>query len=129
VTASAQRYILVVDDEAQIIRSINRELSDWAEGQNLTVTGTVIGPLALEFIEEHEGEVPLVIADIRMPGMSGGDMALEIKRRYPNIKIIVLTAYNDRSEIDKARTAGIHAFMTKPWDRTELIRAIESALN
>ena len=123
------RYILIVDDETPIIRSLTRELDEWAKANGYSVSGTVIGQLALDFIAEHRGEVDLVIADIRMPGMSGGDMALEIKDRYPDIKIIVLTAYNDTKEIEKARKACISSFMTKPWDTGHLIREIEQALN
>ncbi|MFP4484475.1 MAG: response regulator [Spirochaetota bacterium] len=123
------RYILIVDDETPIIRSLTRELDGWARSNGYSVSGTVIGRLALDFIEEHRNEVDLVIADIRMPGMSGGDMALEIKKRYPDIKIIVLTAYNDTKEIRKAHQAGISSFMTKPWDTEHLIHEIEQALS
>jgi len=117
-----------VDDETPIIRSLTREISPWAEANGYSVSGTVIGRTALEFIEEHRDAVDLVIADIRMPGMSGGDMALEIRKLYPDIKIIVLTAYNDTKEIRKAEQAGISSFMTKPWDSHKLLHEIEQAL-
>ncbi len=124
-----KRYILVVDDETNIIKSLMRELGDWANTEGLTVTGAVIGEEALDFIEEHRNEVELVIADIRMPGMSGGDMALRIKKRYPDIRIIVLTGFNDRNEIKKAEKAGICSFMTKPWEMDHLIGEIEKAMS
>ncbi len=125
---SEKRYILVVDDEIHIIKSLMRELADWSESVGLSVTGAVIGVEALDVIEEHREKIKVIIADIRMPGMSGGDMALEIRRRYPDIPIIVLTGYNDRKEIKKAKRAGIEAFLTKPWDGDELIREIEKVV-
>ncbi len=123
-----RNYILVVDDEISIIKSLMRELSDWAATVGLCVTGAVIGEEALDIIEEYQERIKVVIADIRMPGMSGGEMAQEIKKRNPNLQIIVLTGYNDKKEIKKAKKAGISSFMKKPWERDELIQKIKKAL-
>lgn len=125
---SEKRYILVVDDEVQVIRGIIRELSGWAKQNNIRVTGAVIGREALEFIENHENEIELVIADMRMPGMTGGDMLLTIQDRYPDVATILLTAYTDREELAKAVKAGIYAYIPKPWETEELIEEIENAI-
>ena len=118
-------YILVVDDEPRIIQSLVRELSPWAQSQGYSITGVLIGRQALEFVEEHQNEVALVIADIRMPGMSGGDMARELRKRRPNIPIVVLSAYNDVGELNKAE---IDSFVRKPWETDHLIGELERAL-
>mgnify|MGYP006289329135 CR=1 FL=1 len=125
VSQQRKRYILIVDDEPRIIHSLVRELSEWAASKGLTVTGSVLGKLALEFLEEHGNEVEVVIADIRMPGMSGGDMAQSIRELYPHIKVIVLSAYNDKEELDKAR---VESVISKPWEKQELIEEIEGAI-
>jgi DNA-binding NtrC family response regulator len=123
-----KRYILIVDDEVNIIRSLVRELTDWARGKNIQISAAVIGKEALQFLQDHRDQVELVIADMRMPGMSGGDMLLEIKEQFPEIMTILLTAYNDRAEIAKAVKADIFSFIPKPWDADHLIDEIEKAL-
>ena len=124
-SASKNRYILIVDDEPRIVRSLIRELSGWAEDEGYTMEGAVIGIQALEFIRNHVGEVELVISDIRMPGMSGGRMAREIIEQHPDVRVIVLTAYEDTEEINKDE---VDSFITKPWDTESLIREIERVL-
>lgn len=123
-----KQYILIVDDETKIIRSLILELSPWAKTKGISITGAVIAQEALHFIENHKDQVKLVVADIRMPGMWGGDMITKIKQRYPHIKIIVLTGYDDGKEIMKAGKAGIISVIYKPWDKDHLVNEIEKAL-
>lgn len=123
--AEKDRYIVIVDDEPRIVRSLTRELSAWAKERELTITGMLLGSQAVEFIGDHRDAVEIVIADMRMPGMSGGDMVREIKRLRPFIKVIVLTAYDEIKGIERA---GIDSFMTKPWDSNQLIRELERLL-
>jgi serine phosphatase RsbU (regulator of sigma subunit) len=65
---------------------------------------------------------------MRMPGMQGGEMLLEIKRNYPDIVSILLTAYTDREELAKAVKAGIFSFIPKPWEPEQLIEEVEKAI-
>ncbi len=123
-----KQYILVVDDETQIVRSLILELSPWAKTKGISITGAVIAQEALHFIENHKDQVKLVIADIRMPGMWGGEMITKIKQRDPHIKVIILTGYDDGKEIMKAREAGIISVIYKPWDKDHLLNEMEKAL-
>jgi phosphoserine phosphatase RsbU/P len=119
--------ILFVDDEASILNAIRRELRDWAQahGSELLFAG---GPEeALETIEAHK-EIVLVVSDLRMPVMTGADLLLKVRSRWPKIMSILLTGFSETDEIMKAIKAGVFSFILKPWDPGYLRAEIEKAL-
>jgi response regulator NasT len=69
----------------------------------------------------------LAILDIRMPGIDGLSAAREITAEQ-SAAVLILTAYSQRNLIEEARDAGVLAYLIKPFQRSELIPAIEVAL-
>ena len=91
--------VLIADDE-QIMREGLRLTIDW-ESYGFSVIGAVSnGEKALRLCEEETPD--LVITDIRMPVMDGLDLTRELISRYPKIKIIILSAYDDFKYAQKA---------------------------
>lgn len=120
--------ILLVDDEPAVHRSIRREIFYWLAERNLSLVTAETGEQALEILAESHDSIELVVSDLRMPGMSGSDLLLEIHERYPEIALILLTAYADVNEIRKAVSAAIQSLILKPWETGHLITEMEKAL-
>ncbi|HMG40783.1 MAG TPA: response regulator [Acidimicrobiales bacterium] len=114
--------VVIAEDEA-IIRL---DLKETLEEEGYEVVGeTGRGDEAVRLVREHEPE--LAILDIMMPGMDGLQAAREIAgdRRAA---VLILTAFSQRDLIEQARDAGALAYLVKPFERNELIPAVEVAL-
>ena len=114
--------VVIAEDEA-IIRL---DLKEILEEEGYEVVGeTGRGDEAVDLVRQHEPD--LAILDIRMPGMDGLSAAREIAGNRRSA-VLILTAYSQRNLIEEARDAGALAYLIKPFQRSELIPAIEVAL-
>mgnify|MGYP001988162967 FL=1 len=91
----------------------------------LVVAETGRGDEAIELVEEHSPD--LCIFDIKMPGMDGLAAAREVSSQR-KAAVVILTAFSQRSLIEEARDAGVLSYLVKPFQREELVSAIEVAL-
>ena len=83
-----------------------------------------------EFLNSNElDRVACLIADIRMPGMSGLELQLELKKDHHRIPIIFITAQGDEKMRMQALRAGAVKFLTKPLDRGVLLDSVRTALD
>lgn len=80
------------------------------------------GPMALELFKQHLPDVTLL--DMRMPGLSGIDVASAIQASYPGAKTIMLTSYGGVGDVRRSLAAGMKAYLTKDVLRDELLKAI-----
>ena len=114
--------VVIAEDEA-IIRL---DLKETLEEEGYVVVGeTGRGDKAAELVREHRPD--LAILDIKMPGMDGLEAARHItKDRICGV--LVLTAFSQREIIEEARDAGALAYLVKPFQKSDLIPAIEVAL-
>jgi len=113
--------ILIADDEP-LIRIDLKELLEEIGHQVVAETGD--GKEALALLNKVRPD--LVILDIKMPGMSGIEVARKIANEYP---VIILTAFSERSLIEQAKDAGVMAYITKPFRDGILTPAIELAVS
>lgn len=115
--------ILFVDDEPFVVNALSRVFK--REGyETLTATS---GKEALEKMEQTP--VNLIVADQRMPGMTGVELLKTVKERYPVTVRIILSGYSDINEIIAAINVGeVYRFVTKPWDDKEFIELIKRAI-
>jgi two-component system alkaline phosphatase synthesis response regulator PhoP len=107
------RLVLVVDDD-EMIRDLIRAM---LEADAIEVAEAGDGESALHQAAQIHPD--MVILDIMMPGMDG----LEVCRRldHGEVKVIVLTARDDRELEDECKTAGADAFLTKPFSSIQLL--------
>jgi len=114
--------IVIAEDEA-IIRL---DLRETLEEEGYEVVGEAgRGDQALKLIRELQPD--LAILDVKMPGMDG----LEVARQVGDERIcgvLVLTAFSQREIIEQARDAGALAFLVKPYQKSDLIPAMEMAI-
>lgn len=71
---------------------------------------------------EHRPDV--VVMDLRMPGLGGVDATLEVRKEFPDARIIILTTYEGDEDIFRALEAGAQAYLLKEMVRTELLQTI-----
>ncbi|HLG00205.1 MAG TPA: response regulator [Acidimicrobiia bacterium] len=113
--------VVIAEDEA-IIRLDLKELLQ-EEGYEV-VAETGRGDEAVELVREHKPD--LAILDIKMPGLDGLEAAARISIERI-CAVLILTAFSQRDLIDQARDAGALAYLVKPFQREDLIPAIEVA--
>lgn len=83
----------------------------------------------VEALNELEREQPqVVVSDIRMPNGSGLDFLTEIKRKYPDIPVIIMTAYSDLESAVAAFQGGAFEYLAKPFDVDQAIDIIKRAV-
>lgn len=116
------RTVVIAEDEA-IVRLDLREILE--EEGYLVVGEAGRGDEAVELVRKHRPD--LVILDIKMPGMDGLAAARAISTEQQTA-VLILTAFSQRDLVDQARDAGALAYLIKPFQKEELLPALEVAL-
>lgn len=114
--------VLVVDDEPKLCDLLVSALSQ-GEVQVFTAGN---GLAALEVMEQET--IDLVISDWRMPGMDGPQLLAEIKQRFPEVPVIVMTAYSTVKNAVTSMRNGAFDYIAKPFDIDELDITVHKAL-
>jgi response regulator NasT len=115
--------VVIAEDEAIIRLDLKEILVD--EGYDV-VGETGRGDEAVELVRVHQPD--LVILDVKMPGADGLQAARDIRDLDVKVAVLILTAFSQRNLIDEARDAGVAAYLVKPFQRIELIPAIDQAV-
>ena len=116
------KRVVIAEDEA-IIRLDLREMLE--EEGYVVVAETGRGDEAVALVQEHNPD--LCVFDIKMPGMDGLAAAREVSSER-KAAVVILTAFSQRHLIEEARDAGVLSYLVKPFQREELVSAIEVAL-
>ena len=114
--------IVIAEDEAIIRLDLRETLEE--EGY-LVVADTGRGDDAIELVRQHKPDV--AIFDIKMPGLDGLDVARVVSAEKI-CPVVMLTAFSQREVIEQARDAGALAYLVKPFQKTDLVPAIELAI-
>jgi FixJ family two-component response regulator len=119
---SRSQLVAIVDDD----RSIQSALKDLMESAGLSAR--CFGS-AEEFLESNErNQTACLIADIRMPGMSGLELQAKLKAEGSRIPIIFITAHGDAKMKMQVMKAGAVEFLSKPFDDEVLLEKVRPAL-
>ena len=102
--------ILIVDDELIIRES----LSGWLERGGHRVSTAASGEQALEILKA--GHFDVLLVDIKMDGISGHDVLRHVKEHYPDIDVIMITAFGSVHSAVEAMKAGAYDYLLKPFD-------------
>lgn len=121
-------YVLIVDDEPNILSALRRELKDWAADRGLELITAPSGTIGLNILQSKGDRTVLVISDLKMPEMPGSDFLLAVRDKYPDIVTILLTGFFETKEVSKAVSAGISSFLLKPWESDYLVAEVEKAV-
>jgi CheY-like chemotaxis protein len=105
---SASRKVLVVDDDPVVATSFNRVLA--SKGYAVITAGN--GEEALKKLSAEKYD--LVYTDIKMPGMSGIEVAEKVKASQPWLPVVIITGYGTRADEARAEAMGVANFLNKP---------------
>jgi DNA-binding NarL/FixJ family response regulator len=117
--------ILLCDDQAVIRDGLEMLLT--LEKDFQVVGSAQDGFEALELIAKKQPD--LVLMDLKMPGMNGIEATREIRKKYPAIKILVLTTYDDDEWVFDAIRAGASGYLLKDTSRQKIIEAIRGTVD
>ena len=120
---STTQLVAIVDDD----RSVQSALKDMMESAGLSAC--CFGS-AEEFLEwDQRNQTACLVADIRMPGMSGIELQAKLNAEGSRIPIIFITAHGDATTKMQAMTGGAVEFLAKPFDDEVLLEKIRPALH
>jgi PAS domain S-box-containing protein len=117
--------ILVVEDERRVLDVVRRVLE---EGGYEVVTST-LPEEAEELFAEIAGDVSLLITDLVMPGLGGRLLYAKLKQLNPDLKVLYMSGYPERSELGGGRPSPGDPYLQKPFGPEELTRAVREALD
>jgi len=106
--------LLIVDDNEGVRHLVSR----WLERAGFSVREAKDGAEAVEKVKEEPPAI--ILADIRMPKIDGIELARIIKNEYPEIKIILMTAYSSPQTIAQARREGVDDYLEKPFTKDQV---------
>src|SRR5271163_3251798 len=114
--------ILVVDDESEIREGL--ELLLKTEGYGVSSADT--GESGLAKLEEHPFD--LLLLDVSLPDRNGLELLREIRKRDPQLSVVLITAYGSIEMARAAFKGGAQDFITKPWSNDELVAQVSQAI-
>jgi len=114
--------LLIVDDEPAILKALQRVVRD----EGYKVITALDGEAALRLVASES--VDVVLSDMDMPGMSGLDLMVRLRRNHPSAVRLLLTGRGTLAAAVGAINDGeVYRFMTKPWDIDELREVLRQA--
>ena len=126
-----QGVLLCVDDELIVLTALKDQLRR-AFGNEFHIDVAESAEEALELLDElaDQGHRLLVIvSDWLMPGMKGDEFLVQAHQRFPTVVKIMLSGQAQQEAVDRAkREAGLHEFLSKPWNAEALVEAIRQGL-
>ncbi len=111
--------VLVVDDEDDIRLGLKRLM----QSLGARVAEAATGADALRRLERQPAD--LVLSDLMMPGMTGAELLVEVKRRWPGTAVAILTGYGTVQTAVQCLQDGAAHFLTKPFDNQEILRLVQ----
>jgi two-component system, cell cycle sensor histidine kinase and response regulator CckA len=120
-----RQTILLIDDEEMIL-DIGGQLLDHL-GYNVMKAGT--GSDAVSVFEAHADSVDLVILDLILPDLGGGEVFDRIRAVRPDVRVILSSGYSMDGEADEIMRRGCHGFIQKPFNLKQLQDAVTQTLS
>jgi DNA-binding NarL/FixJ family response regulator len=117
-------HILIVDDQKEVSRLLRSALETIEQG--LKVSEAPSGEEAI--LEATRSKVDLLIADFRLPGITGVELMKKIRARNPEVKVILVTGVSEPKMLKEVANAGADAFFSKPVPMGDFLDAVERCL-
>ncbi len=117
--------ILVVDDEASLVKVIKRML----EQQGYDIVGKTSSTEALKLFQAKSDKFDLIISDLSMPDMAGDRLAHELIKIRQDIPVILCTGHSEPIDEDEAKKLGIRAYVMKPLLKAVLAKTVRKVLD
>ena len=116
-----QKHLCILDDD----KSIRWVLEKAFQKENFKVSSFENAESILKNFEKIKPDI--ILSDVRMPGISGIDLVERLKREYPHIPIIIMTAFSDLETTVSSLQKGAYEYLTKPFDIDNVISIVKNA--
>ena len=113
--------ILILDDEQNYLLVLETVLTD----EGYQVTGLSNPEVGLAYLEDSE--VDVIVTDMKMPGLTGQDVLEHVKKHYPHIPVLIMTAFGSIESAVEAMRIGAFDYITKPFSNEELLLSVRKA--
>lgn len=123
--ATGSETILVVEDDESVRELMTTGLS--MMGYN--IHSACNGKDALDILSQHQQEIGLLVTDVVMPGMSGGELVETTRERFPGIKVVCLSGYNNDEVVKRGVIQGDVRLLKKPFTIDEFSRVVREELD
>jgi PAS domain S-box-containing protein len=117
--------VLLVEDTAAV-RAVTKQV---LERQGYTVLEAPNGEAALRLARQHHGRIDLLLTDVVMPGLSGRQLAEQLTRARPDIKVLYSSGYTDDSVVRHGILEARNAYLQKPFAPESLARKVRDVLD
>jgi CheY-like chemotaxis protein len=115
--------VLLVED-LDSLRAITRRI---LERHGFRVITAPNGNVALDALEQHPGEINVLLSDVAMPEVNGIVLAQEVRTRFPGVKIILMSGYAAESLEGMGATRWMDTMVQKPFTAETLVAAVQQA--
>ncbi len=115
--------ILILDDEQNYLLVLRSVLED----EGYFVTALSDPEMGLAFLDDSE--VDVVITDMKMPGLTGQDVLAYVKKNYPHVPVMIMTAFGSIESAVEAMRIGAFDYITKPFENEELLLTLQKAVS
>ncbi len=113
--------ILVVDDEQDVELLFKQRFRKSIREGEINIDFAFSGEDALAFLRQPGStDIALILSDINMPGMTGFELLEKVKSEYPELKVMMISAYGDEERTQKAMRLGADELLAKPIDFKKL---------
>lgn len=116
--------VLLVDDQREVIRLLHSTLDTLAH--ELDILEAPSGEEAL--LEASRRKIDLLVADYRLPGITGVELMRKVRVKYPDVRVILITGMTDRNSREDILNAGAAAVFNKPISMTDFLDVVERSL-
>ena len=114
--------LLIVEDHIAFLEGLEEYLNR-SLGNEWDIQTANSGKNALQKFNQGN-HFDVLLTDLNLPGLNGTELIIEIKKRYPSIKVIILTMYYSRAIVSRLKEMGISAFLTKNVHREEILNTV-----
>jgi PAS domain S-box-containing protein len=123
--ARADAVVLLAEDE-QVVRAM---VSIFLRELGCQVLEAPDGAEAIRLAEEHPGPIDLLVSDVIMPTMGGGDLAARLLVLRPGMKVLFMSGYTDDTVVSQGVSHDHFAFLQKPFSKADLLRKVREVLD
>jgi len=116
-------YRLILAEDHILVREGIKRLIESHPGFQVVAEASD-GPALMEFLRKNEADMAII--DISLPGVSGIELTREVKRRYPGLKVMILTMHKKREYLQDAISAGAEGYLLKEDAPTALMEGIKN---
>ena len=124
--AKPKIQVMIVDDHKMFVEGVQAIFSNSSE---IKIVETIFDGQDVMAAIEKNPKIDIILLDINLPNLNGLELTKQIKKKYPAIKILILSMYNNAEYIKEVLKEGASGYVLKNTDHEELVQAMQTVFN